>query len=161
MSSSTPNSSPAALNARDRHTAGHTMITGLPKPDALFERLMQARSLIQTLGFLPKEPSLVYQDPATNAVKSIPIGQQISIGRWSKEQDAERGSDLAFPDLGNMSRRHFEVTRDEGFHILKNFGKAGTQLNGGTESTSEHVLRAGDIIYAAGATFIYVRGHEE
>lgn len=153
--------SPPTLNQRDLQTAGHTMMDEKLRPDALFERIMQARSLIQALGFAPTEPSLVFQDPVTKAVSCRSIGPVLRVGRWSREQDAERGSDLAFPALDNMSRPHFEVRAEEGFHILVNLGRAGTQVNGSTETVKEHLLRSGDIIYAAGATFIYTRGSHE
>ncbi len=146
------------LTQRDLMTAGHTMINDLPKPDALFERLMQARSMIDLLGFVPKQASLVYQDTETSAIDCQPIGDGLSVGRWSRDQDAERGADLAFPDLSNMSRPHFVIRVEEGFHVLTNFGRAGTQINGSTETVKEHVLRSGDVIYAAGATLIYTRG---
>lgn len=158
---SNPPLSPATLNRRDLQTAGHTMIDAVPKPDALFERVMRGRGLIEILGLVPTVPSLVYQDPVSQATLCQSIGTGLSVGRWSYDQDKKRGADLAFPTLTNMSRPHFEVRVEEGFHILVNHGTAGTQVNGNSETVTEHVLRSGDIVYAAGATFVFTRGSHD
>lgn len=146
-----------SIDERALRTAGHTMIDGTSRPDALFQRVMDARTATDKLGHVPEVPAVIYDDPITGETLCRAVGPGLIVGRWSFEQDAERGADLAFPSLQTMSRPHFRIKEDQGRHVLTNLGSSGTFINGGAESVSTHDLRSGDSIYAAGLTLIFIR----
>jgi len=93
-------------------------------------------------------PSLVFRG-RDGAVRVVPVGEELSCGRGV-------GCQLRFPELREISRRHFTVVKEENIYWLRDQGSFnGTKIRG--RPVKNHELRNGDLINAAGIIFGFVR----
>jgi pSer/pThr/pTyr-binding forkhead associated (FHA) protein len=58
------------------------------------------------------------------------VAERLVIGRLSKTAPNLDGADVVFPHLAEMSRRHFEIVRASGFHLVRDLNsRNGTLVN--------------------------------
>jgi len=127
----------------------------IPTADVL-ERVRQFSELHAALTTEPEGAALLYHVPGSAEVRAATIGGKLVVGRIGKGGANADACDLAFPQLTEMSRRHFEIEAADGVYLLRDLGsRNGTYLNGATDRICESVLKAGDLILAGGVTFAF------
>ena len=92
-------------------------------------------------------PGLIYRQPRQQ-VQTQSIGQHLTMGR-------DQNCTISIPDRHEISRRHFEITSQNGRLILKDeTSRNGTKVNGTLIRRRE--LLNGDLIEAGGVVFVFV-----
>lgn len=126
-----------------------------PARSELLDRVRKFGELYAALPQQPEGPALLYQTPDSAKVECHAINQRLVVGRLSRREQNAAGCDLTFKDA-EMSRIHFEIESSEGFYILRDRGsRNGTLLNQQPVGAEEAILKAGDIISAGNAIFIF------
>jgi FHA domain len=127
----------------------------------VFDRISQFNRLFGAIAAKPEGNVLLYQVPGSREVQFKTIGEKIVVGRLRKSERNPDGCDLAFPELSEMSRKHFQIVRTDEFFVLRDLGSQnGTYINNHLTGNRTEVLKAGDIIVAGGVRFAYT-GREE
>jgi pSer/pThr/pTyr-binding forkhead associated (FHA) protein len=122
---------------------------------ALADSLAVVSGLLSSLPVVPAVPSLVFRRPGRSRSERVAIGRSIVAGRAT-------AVDLSFPDAGDLSRRHFSVSREaEGYFVEDLDSANGTFLGNGSDRVKRRELRDGDLIRAGGLTFLFVRPDPE
>ncbi len=95
--------------------------------------------------------------PATNTVRSVLIGDAVTIGRGNQ------CNHLAFPADNHLKPKlHCSIALEDGFYVLKDHNSHNrTFINAMADPVNEHMLRDGDIISAGKQTFVYSCGQVE
>lgn len=119
--------------------------------EGVFQRMHRFNELYGALPNKPDHAALIFRELASGRVGSMVIGPRLVVGRSSAS------SGLSFPDSTELSRSHFEIAAEGGFHLLHDLGsRNGTFLNEGREPLSDRVvLTAGDILFAGGIVFAF------
>jgi len=119
--------------------------------EGVLERVQRFNDLHGALTARPIGPALIYHELATGNLSFRLVEQRMVVGRQSAS------CALAFPSATEMSRTHFEITAEQGLHVLRDLeSRNGTFLNDSKESIAEPVvLNAGDIIFAGGVLFAF------
>jgi hypothetical protein len=127
----------------------------------VFDRILQFNRLLGAVAEKPTGNALLYRLPGSGKVRFEPLGERIVVGRLRKSPRNPDACDLAFPELSEMSRKHFEIVLTDGFFVLRDLGSQnGTYINNQPSPTRAEVLKAGDIIVAGGVSFAYTGGEE-
>ena len=108
-----------------------------------------ARQMMTRMKITP--PALAFRIPDSK-LRVESLGDVLRFGRGPE-------CELSFPDLREISRLHFSITKDEcGEYRLTDRGsRNGTFLRGSPERLANRVLVHGDLIDAGGFTFLFVR----
>ena len=135
--------------------AGTTAATRVQPPatDSLGQHLELVADLLSRLATLPGEPSVVSAGRDGIAV-AVPVGAALVAGRSSK-------CGLAHREDQGLSKRHFEVIREEGGqYALHDLGSTnGTRVNGRQcPSGGSLPLMDGDVISASVSVFVFLAG---
>ena len=125
--------------------------------DEVVDRLLTFDQLWSALEEPPEGPALIYEVPGNAEVRCLPLDQAITVvGRLPRSADPEQGADLAFPGLEKLSKRHFQIRRDEEEFVLEDLGsRNGTYVNVNHQPTARKALVGGDLIYAGGVIFAF------
>jgi hypothetical protein len=135
--------------------AMHTQTVSAQPNRAVLERLKTFEEFYDALDKPPAGPALMYRDASDNIVRSVLIGNAITVGRNPQ-------CNLAFPGDNHMSRLHCSISLEDGLYILKDHASHNkTFINGMTDPVKEHILRDGDIISAGNQSFVYSGGQVE
>ena len=124
-----------------------------PATDILGQHLELVAELLSRLAAFPGEPSVVHAGPDGVAV-AMPVGATLVAGRSSK-------CGLAHREDQGLSKRHFEVIREEGGqYALHDLGSTnGTCVNGRQcPSGGSLPLMDGDVISASVSVFVFLAG---
>jgi hypothetical protein len=135
--------------------AMHTRTVSAQPNRAVLERLKTFEEFYDALDQPPAAPALMYRDASDNIVRSVLIGDAITIGRGNQ-------CNLAFPADNHLSRLHCSIALEDGFYVLKDHNSHNrTFINAMADPINEHMLRDGDIISAGNQTFVYSCGQVE
>jgi hypothetical protein len=121
----------------------------------VFDRVRRFNHFYNGLATKPDGVALLYQDSMTAAMHYHPISHRLIVGRLAKSERHSDGCDLACND-DEMSRRHFEIALSDGFYVLRDLDSSnGTAINSPASLVKETVLKAGDVIFAGRAIFVF------
>jgi pSer/pThr/pTyr-binding forkhead associated (FHA) protein len=129
--------------------AGSEIALSRAVPESLRDRLERVAALLAALAEPPVEPSLVFRQPGRPTSVQIPIGEGVTVGR-------AEGCEIRLPDLPEMSRRHFAVTREGSHFVARDVKSAnGIRVNENATRVLKRELRDGDLISAGGVIFLF------
>ena len=135
-------------------------ITSTPTRE-VFDRISQFNRLLGAVAGKPTGKALLYRVPGSGEVRFETLCERMVVGRLRKSERNPAGCDLAFPELSEMSRKHFEIVLTDGFFVVRDLGSQnGTYINNQPTRIRAEVLKAGDIIVAGGVDFAYTGGEE-
>ena len=118
-------------------------------------RVQRFNQLYAQIATKPEGVALLYQESETGPVSWRQLGEKLVIGRLPQSERNPDGCRLAVHD-DEMSRRHFEIVRADGFYILRDLNsRNGTYLNNESERINERALKAGDLILAGRTLFAF------
>src|SRR4051812_2720400 len=74
----------------------------------VFDRISQFNRLLGAVAKKPAGNALLYRFPSSGEVRFETLCEKMVVGRLRKSERNPDGCDLAFPELSEMSRKHFE-----------------------------------------------------
>ena len=133
----------SALNTKHWERGADTEI--LPQLNFVAEILAAAP---QPIDFA----ALVYRT-AEKCVRVVPLGKVVRFGRAEE-------CEISVPGFREVSRQHFAIRPEGGEYLLTDSGSSnGTFIRGSSGRITERQLLDGDIIDAAGFSFVFLRGY--
>lgn len=148
------------LSALITESSATIRVAATPTHD-VFDRVSKFYRLYGAVVEKPEANALLYRVPGSEEVRCEAFQNALVVGRLRKSERNPDGCDLAFPQLSEMSRRHFEILLADDFYLVRDLGSQnGTYINNQPSRIHEEVLKAGDIIVAGGVGFAYTGGRE-
>jgi adenylate cyclase len=134
---------------RIQEVAGTVEITR-NEPDGLLEQLRALDGLLASLPIVPREPSLIFRDPA-GSVQVCGIGAGLVFGRSPECQ-------VLFAGYREISKRHFEIKPVESEYVLRDLGSTnGTFVNFDPAPVEQRLLIDGDLIRVGAFRLAFIR----
>jgi pSer/pThr/pTyr-binding forkhead associated (FHA) protein len=130
-------------------SAAATVIIDQAAKAELLPRLEFVAQLLARTPIPVNSAALLYE--TANAVRVMPIGEQLCFGRAAE-------CEISVPGYREVSRLHFTIMREDEHYILADADSAnGTFVRGLPDRIARRELVDGDIIDAGGFSFVFVR----